>query len=332
MDDIEKFFKVYLIEKIKNGYRYYVVPTSSEEEIRKFLAVLSNEKDVKIKYKKGEIVLEVKKRKQNYFLNLILLAATIVSTTFAGMLFYPEPNLLGGLVFSASIMFVLGSHEMGHYFAARKWKMKTSLPYFIPFPSIVGTLGAVIKHSGVVPNRKALFDVAVSGPLAGILAAIVVTYIGAKIPFEVDEEPTILIGIPIIFELVLLLAGFQSFFIHPVAFAGWVGFFVTFLNLLPVGQLDGGHVARAMIGKRAEVVSKIFPFTILLLAIYLDLKGFQSDIWLFWAIFVFFMSLTPHPEILDDSKRLDLKRSLLGSVVFFLAILCFTPVPITFYK
>lgn len=325
--EIEKFFKICASEKTNNEYRYYVLPISDSLEIKRFLARLSEDYEVKLFYKKGETILEIKEKKYSNNLAIILLIATIASTTLAGMFFYPEPDILGGLIFSAAIMFVLGCHEMGHYFAARKWKLRTSLPYFIPFPTLVGTLGAMIKHSGVIPSRKALFDVAVSGPISGLAAAVVVTYIGAKIPFEFHGEPTLLIVPPILFNVVLILAEFQGLFIHPVAFAGWVGFFVTSLNLFPIGQLDGGHIARAMFGKKAEILSKVFPFLILLLALYLSFKGLPSTLWIFWAILAFFIAMVPHPEPLDDVTPLDSKRYVLGIITFFLAAACFSPVP-----
>lgn len=236
-------------------------------------------------------------------------------------------DLLGGLTYSLSIMFVLGLHEMGHYIFARRWGMKTSLPYFIPFPSFIGTLGAIIRHRGRIPCRKALFDVGVSGPIFGILASMIVTYIGLKMEFRPAYGDFILmIGTPPLFEFVANLAGFKNAYVHPVAFAGWVGMFVTFLNLIPVGQLDGGHLLRAMIGERAEVIYRFVPILLITL-------GFvtNSSIWLFWGLITLFFSMQRHPKPAVD-EPIDLKRNVIGILTFILGLFCFTPHPFRIAK
>ncbi len=328
LEEVDRYFHIYHIEKVSGKYRFYVVPVADYREIKKFLAKAAQEYDVSLRYVKGEYVLEFSERKaENPLVNVVLLMATIATTAYVGAHFYPEPNLVGGLMFSAAIMFVLGSHEMAHYFAARRWGMRTSLPYFIPFPSIIGTLGAVIRHRGAIPNRKALFDVGVSGPLAGVAAACVVTYIGLRLPFVARGEPTLYIGTPPIFDAVAFLASFSGEAIHPVAFAGWVGFFITFLNMLPVGQLDGGHIARAMLGRKSELISRSIPVALFTYSLYLTLKSLPSGIWFFWSILTFFFSSHPHPEPVDDDTPIDSARFAVGIVAFVLAALCFTPVP-----
>ncbi|MEM2023094.1 MAG: site-2 protease family protein [Archaeoglobaceae archaeon] len=325
---INTLFYIYRFEKIRNGYLFYLIPLADVESIKRFIAELSQKYDVKVGYDGGKYILELKKPKRdNLWVNFLLFIATIFTTTYVGSLFYPQPNLFGGLMFSTAIMSVLGSHEMGHYFAARRWKMKTSLPYFIPFPTIIGTMGAVIKHRGVIPNRKALFDVGVAGPIAGIFVSILVVAIGLKIPYDLSGEPGIYIGAPLLFDVIVKLVGFEGEVIHPVAFAGWVGFFVTFLNMLPVGQLDGGHVARAMFGKKAEIISKSVPPLLIVLGLYLSVYSIPTGVWIIWGLITFFFALNPHPEPLDDITPIDKRRFLLGIVAFSLAILCFTPVP-----
>ncbi len=325
---INTLFYIYHFEKIKNGYLFYLIPIADEESIKRFIAEISQKYDVKVRYDGGKYILKVKKSKgDNLWVNFLLLIATIFTTTYVGSFFYPQPNIFGGLMFSAAIMSVLGSHEMGHYFAARRWKMKTSLPYFIPFPTIIGTMGAIIKHKGAIPNRKALFDVGVAGPVAGIVVSILVLVVGLKIPYELSGEPGIYIGTPLLFDVVVKLVGFEGEVVHPVAFAGWVGLFVTFLNMLPVGQLDGGHVARAMFGKSAEVISKSVPLLLIGLGFYLSAYSIPTGVWIVWGLITFFFALSPHPEPLDDTTPIDRKRFLLGIVAFLLAILCFTPVP-----
>jgi len=328
---IEKHFRIYGEERIGKTIRFYVVPISPESEIRKLLHLLSQNYEVGLRYHYGELVLEVKEveRKENYALNIILFIATLITTTAVGSTFYGEEiNIAGGLMFSLAIMFVLGSHEMGHYFAAKRWNMKTSLPYFIPFPTIIGTLGAVIRHRGIIPNRKALFDVGVSGPITGIAASIIVVLIGLQLPYELTAPPTVYIGTPPIFDAILYITNYQKEVIHPVAFAGWVGFFVTFLNMIPVGQLDGGHVVRAMLGERSEAISRAVPFLLIAygFAIMAQLKQ-PNSIWFFWGFISFFFSMQRHPKPADDETPLDLKRYIIGIVAFILTFLCFTPVP-----
>ncbi|WP_202319759.1 site-2 protease family protein [Archaeoglobus neptunius] len=332
--EIEKYFKIYAEERFGDAVRLFVIPAAPEHEIRQFLQTLSQEYQVALRYHYGELVLELKKgaAKENYLLNLILFIATFITTTLVGSTFYGDKiDIPGGVMFSVAIMFVLGSHEMGHYIAARKWKMRTSLPYFIPFPTIIGTLGAVIKHRGIIPNRKALFDVGVTGPLLGMVASTIVVIIGLQIPFELKTEPTLYIGTPPIFDAILYALNYQKNAIHPVAFAGWVGFFVTFLNMIPVGQLDGGHVLRAMIGELSEKVSKIIPAVLIAYGIYLmKVLNQPNTIWLFWGIISFFFSTQRHPKPADDETPIDGKRFVIGIIAFILAFLCFVPVPFYF--
>ncbi len=329
--EVSKYFKVYSSEVSGDTYRFYVLPIADSKQIKAFLARLSQNYDVSLRYVYGEMVLELKKaeRKERVWVNIVLLVATVATTTLVGSTFYGEElNLVGGLMFSLAIMFVLGSHEMGHYFAAKRWKMRTSLPYFIPFPTIIGTLGAIIKHRGAIPNRKALFDVGVSGPLAGVAASLIVVSIGLTLPFELKGKPTLYIGTPLIFDAVIYLMNYTSEVIHPVAFAGWVGFFVTFLNMIPVGQLDGGHVLRAMLGRRADAVSRAVPFILILYGLYLsEAHNLPGNIWLFWGMITFFFSHQRHPEPVDDETPLDAKRYAVGILSLIIAALCFTPVP-----
>ncbi len=330
-EEIGKYFRIYSVEKFGDVVRFYVVPIASERDIRRFIATLSQSYSVSLRYIYGELVLELKRaeRKERYRTNIILLIATFLTTTLVGSTFYgKEINLAGGVMFSLAIMFVLGSHEMGHYFAAKRWKMRTSLPYFIPFPTIIGTLGAVIRHRGPIPSRKALFDVGVSGPIVGILASCIVVVAGLHLPFKLEGEPTLYIGTPPIFDALIYLSNYTGEAIHPVAFAGWVGFFVTFLNMLPVGQLDGGHVLRAMLGEKSEIVSKLIPVALLGYGIYVTKVLKQPNtIWIFWGLITFFFSMQKHPKPVDDETPIDAKRYVVGIFTFMLAVLCFTPVP-----
>lgn len=321
---LEDFFLVYNAEKIEDGMRYYVIPRAKGEEIERFLLHLSHEYDVALRERYGELILEVKRPKERKIVNVALFVATFISTTFFGSMLYGEPSLVGGVLFSLAILFILGSHEMAHFFTARKWKMKVSLPYFIPFPTIIGTLGAVIKQRGAIPSRRALLELGASGPIVGFFASIFVTFIGLMIPFEFEPKgDEVMLGTSLIFDLIVAASGFDGLVIHPVAFAGWVGFLLTFFNLLPVGQLDGGHVMRAIIGEKSELVSRATPLILLLLA------PFFGTIWMFWAIILFFFSMQRHPKPMND-ERVDPKGLLLGISCYVIAILCFTPIPFSF--
>ncbi|AEA47712.1 site-2 protease family protein [Archaeoglobus veneficus] len=332
--EIERNFYVYDVREIPGGLRFYVLPEDSGDIQSQIalarIAAMARNYDVSAGWHLGEAVIEIKRRKERIWINIVLLIATFISTTLIGSTFYENFDIAGGVVFSLSVLFVLGSHEMGHYFAAKRWGLKTSLPYFIPFPTIIGTLGAVIKHRGPIPNRRALFDVGVSGPLVGIVAAIIVTFIGLNLKHTPPSAGGYEIGIPPLFYLITMATGFEGGYIHPVAFAGWVGMFITALNMLPVGQLDGGHVLRAMIGKKSEMVSKIVPICLIILGyvVEINMGTGSGSIWVLWGLITLFFSMHPHPSPIDDETPLDRKRVVLGIVAFVIAALCFTPAPI----
>jgi len=332
-EKIEEYFVIYDKEELENGIRLYLHPKKEDfNELKPYLLALTSEYDVEMKKYYGELVLEIRKRKmeENVWINVLLLLLTFVSTTVMGVNFYGEINLFGGILFSVAILFVLGSHEMGHYIVARKRGMHTSLPYFIPFPSLIGTLGAFIKHRGSIPDRRALFDVGVSGPIVGIIASIIVVAVGLNLPFNPKGTGELIeLGTPPLFDFIAFLMKFEGKFIHPIAIAGWVGMLVTFLNLSPVGQLDGGHVLRAMIGPKAEIASKAVPFILIAFGGVLEfLYKVYSPIWVFWGLITLFFSMQKHPEPVDDTTPLDRKRMVLGIVAFIIAGLCFTPIPL----
>ncbi|MBO8183811.1 MAG: site-2 protease family protein [Archaeoglobus sp.] len=331
---VEEAFDIYDEETLADGIRFYVNPKSREdvERFKESLIHFIPKYHVEVNYRYGEMVLEIKKakeEKERKWINLVLLIATIVSTTFVGASFTPNFNLVEGIKFSLAIIFVLGSHEMGHYLAARSWGMKTTLPYFIPFPTIVGTLGAVIKHKGPIPNRNALFDVGVSGPIVGVVASVIITAFGLTLPYQpVEGGSYIELGTPPLFDFISSLIKPSTEFIHPIAFAGWVGMLVTFFNLLPVGQLDGGHVLRAMIGEKADYVSKFMPIILIFGGWIYSFFTREDSILIFWGIIALIFSLQKHPQPLNDKLPLDRKRMATGIFAFIIAILCFNPLPI----
>ncbi len=332
VNEIKSIFRVYWEERDENGVKLYIL--NPNPAIVEAIASRTENWDVSLKERLGEQYVEIVKKKpekNRVWLNILLLILTFLSTTYVGMGFYQKNKLLGGIVFSFAILFVLGSHEMGHYFAARRWKVKTSLPYFIPAPTILGTFGAVIMQKSNCPNRKALFDIGVSGPLIGVLASIIVTYIGLKMgPVSASGTSMyVQIGTPPLFDFLAKLAGFNGKFMSPVAFAGWVGMFLTCLNMIPAGQLDGGHVLRAMIGEASNRVSRIMPFVLLGIGYIADeyYGGGAGGIWVVWSLIVLLFSLAPHPRPVDDETPIDKKRYIAGIAAFLIAALCFTPAP-----
>jgi membrane-associated protease RseP (regulator of RpoE activity) len=286
------------------------------------------------------------------WINLLLLIVTTVSTLYAGSLWYgisqplsPPTRLLGAWPFAAAVMSVLGVHELGHYIMSRYHGVDASLPYFIPLPiTVIGTAGAVIRIRDRMPNRKALFDIGVAGPLAGLLATFVVTVIGLMLPpLEASGAtggaagPVLVFNNPPLLDMIATVVGEQTGYVDdpgkrasPVVFGGWVGMFITFLNLLPVGQLDGGHITRAIFGERSETVSALVPGFLFGLAGYLyyfqDL-GSEIGVWIFWGVFTILIARAGSADPVREAP-LDNRRKAVGAVTLFLGMLCFTPVPV----
>jgi membrane-associated protease RseP (regulator of RpoE activity) len=283
------------------------------------------------------------------WLNVGLFLGTVLSTLFAGAFYWyqipvlEEPlRILEAWPFTAAIIGVLGIHELGHYVLSRYHGVQASLPYFIPVPTYIGSLGAVIKMEGRIPDRKALFDIGVAGPLAGLVATVVVTVIGLQLdPLpaqqaasqQAAEEGAIMFNYPPLLEFIAGAVGAGGSLdggpVHPVVFGGWVGMLVTLLNMLPVGQLDGGHILRAMVGERAQLVARTVPALLFGLAAYLLVfRGFDSVlIWTMWGFFALGLAYAGPATPVDDS-RLGRPRFALGVIAFVLGVLCFTPVPV----
>ena len=276
-------------------------------------------------------------------LALLLLGATLVTTILVGMKIagiegnsVPSnlASILQGLPYALSLIGILGIHEMGHYLTARFYKIRTTLPYFIPMPIFPGTFGAFIQMRSPVPNRKALFDVSIVGPVAGFLVSLPLLIWGLAnsqvVPIndkagllDIDAlNPRYSILIAIISKLTLgaQLTNNMSIDLHPVAVAGFLGIIVTALNLMPVGQLDGGHIVHAMFGqKTAMVIGQIARLLLLLLSL------IQSEYFL-WAIYLIFVRLTDEPA-LNDVTELDNKRDIFGLIAIMLLILIVLPLP-----
>jgi membrane-associated protease RseP (regulator of RpoE activity) len=281
-------------------------------------------------------------------LALALLLATLMTTTLVGariaginaqQLKENLGVLLQGLPYAIALLTILGIHELGHYITARRYKIRATLPYFIPMPLFLGTFGAFIQMRSPVPNRKALFDISVAGPLAGFIATLPILAWGLAhstiIPlteqsglFNPDSlNPRYSILLALISKLVLgsQLIAKTAIDLHPVAFAGLLGLVVTALNLVPVGQLDGGHIIHAMFGQRnAIIIGQIARFLLLLLA--LVQPGF-----LLWAIILIFVPLIDEPA-LNDVTELNNQRDILGIVSIALLVLIILPLPNVFVR
>ncbi len=299
---------------------------------------------VQIDYRLGEFIVTIgPAKKDRIWVNVALAVATLVTTTIAGAflygvdLFAAPLDFYKGLPFAIAIMVVLGSHELSHYLASRKHGVDATLPYFIPFPlPPIGTMGAIIRQKGPVPTRRALFDVGISGPLVGLVVAVGVTVIGLMLPAPAIDPASIPSGgllqfnPPLLFSFLMwaVRPGEQLIAVNPIAFAGWVGMLVTVLNLIPVGQLDGGHVARAVLGPIADRISKVIPLALMLLGIVGTFAlGQDGGIWVIWGLITSFMSGSAHPKPTDDNQKVGGLRIAIACLALVLGLLCFTPFP-----
>jgi membrane-associated protease RseP (regulator of RpoE activity) len=271
-------------------------------------------------------------------LNILLFGTTFFTTLLSGAAMsgvdpYRHPELIWiGLQFSLPLLAILGVHELGHYLAGRRHHVDVTLPYFIPFlpiPPNPGTMGAIIKIRSPFPTRDALMDIGASGPLAGAAVAIPVLLIGLSMS-HVRELGAMSghfrLGDPLILKLAVWMmfgtvpAG-SDVVLHPVAFAGWFGLLVTMLNLMPSGQLDGGHIAYALFGGRYAEVARLVPYGLLLM-------GLVHEMWFVWAGILFVIG-TRHPEPLFDDVPLSPGRKAVGALSFLLFLLTFSPNPIS---
>ncbi|MGD0230903.1 MAG: site-2 protease family protein [Syntrophorhabdales bacterium] len=227
-------------------------------------------------------------------------------------------------------MTILLSHEMGHYLTSRHYNVPSSLPYFIPFPySPFGTFGAVIRMRGVILDKRSLFDIGAAGPLCGFLLSLPAAYIGIRLSTAVkmssSGSPFLELGDPLLFKLlegliVRDLPPHYELLLHPVGYAAWVGLFVTALNLLPIGQLDGGHIVYAVFGERSKWVFRALMPVLLLLSV------FYSAGWVVLMILLLVFGIK-HPRPLDGATPLDGKRRLLALFMLVIFVLAFVPAP-----
>lgn len=256
--------------------------------------------------------------------NVMLFLATIATLLITGYLLslgWSQQNpLVGAGMFTVSMIAILGAHEMAHKLAANKHNVEATYPYFIPGIPPLGTFGAVIQQKSLAPNRDALFDLGMSGPVTGFILTVLVTIVGVQLSqlTPVLPEGASLIPVPLLFDFIVAVfppAGAGIFLLlHPVAYAGYIGMIVTMLNLLPAGMLDGGHVMRVLLGDRARTI----------LSFVAVLALFLIGAWLM-AILVLFLSRYPHPGSLDDVSKLSNSRKLVAVVLVAIFVLTVAP-------
>lgn len=278
-------------------------------------------------------------RRKPWF-HLVLFLLTFLTTTAAGAMQngvdpLSDPwGIASGLPFAVTLMTILLVHEMGHYLVSRYHGVEASLPYFIPAPSFIGTFGAFIRMDSRPPDRRSLFDVAAAGPVAGLVLAVPAVVIGLQLSTVVPDSGMgggISLGSSILLRLLSkatlgLLPDEANIIMHPIGFAGWIGLFVTALNLLPVGQLDGGHVVYALFGPRHIWVSRGALGVILALGI---LRWWDG--WLLWGVLLLFLGIR-HPAPLDPYTPLDLRRKFMGWLILIILAVTFIPVPFSFQE
>jgi membrane-associated protease RseP (regulator of RpoE activity) len=301
-----------------------------------------------------------------WWINVVLFALTVLSVIFVGALSALPPEIVragdaaglrwalshwtAGLPYAAALLAILLCHEFGHYLVARRHGVAVSLPYFIPMPfGLLGTMGAAIVQKEPMRNRKVLFDVGVAGPLAGLLVAVPILVYGlaqsplmsiaemkALYPQLLQEGNSILyLGLKYLVFGQQLPSATHDVLVGPAAFAGWVGLLVTALNLLPAGQLDGGHVAYVLFGERTRQLSQIVIFALLLLGglpIVLAQLGVIAPVggtesWLIWALLISVFG-RGHPPLLDELTPLDNRRRALAWAMLAIFVLVFTPLPL----
>jgi len=245
---------------------------------------------------------------------------------FAGLLHNPALLKLG-IPFSLTLLSILLAHEMGHYVTCRYYGIRASYPYFIPAPTLIGTMGAFIRIKSPITTRRALFDVGISGPLAGFIVAIpalIVATLKCQPVVRVNLPDTISLGSPLAITLLgkILRPGLNpaSISLQPIGCAAWVGLFATALNLLPAGQLDGGHILYAVLGERHRTVSWG------LFAALVPLGVFCWAGWMVWAVLLLIVGLR-HPVVMIPSQALDKSRKSLALLAVLLFLLTFVPTP-----
>ena len=308
-----------------------------------------------------------KKSRYSFLINIGLFVFTFFTTTLAGVGWnntdpYQLENFNLGLTYSILMLTVISTHEFGHYFAARMHKIDVTLPYYIPFPFLFlnpfGTMGAVIKMKTRTQSRKSLFDIGVSGPIAGWIASIVILIIGfmnlPSIDFLYGIHPEykttgilttgLTFGDNLVFYVLekifslkhnLFIPPMNEIYHYPFLCVGWFGLLITSLNMMPVGQLDGGHISYTMFGEKSKYLGYTVFYLLVLFGIlgFLPLLNIKLNIgslnWLVWAVLIFFVIKIKHPPICHDiNEPLGTFRTAVGWFSYFIFVVSFCPIPI----
>jgi len=345
---VARHFPVYDIRVKYDVVEFFVRidETTLEENFNRMRADMKTEGYIPlIVYDKGEHIITVARRPavryRSTYVNLALLILTFFTMLIAGAgqwagyksydgFFISTETVVNGVItFTLPLLAIIGVHEFGHYVAARRRGVAASLPFFIPSIPPFGTFGAVISLRDPLPDKKTLLEVGVAGPLAGLMIALPLGVLGLILtnseavlaPANVGPEGLISVQFPLLYRAFLWIVPIEGdYLMHPTAFAAWVGFLVTALNLLPVGQLDGGHIARALLGPRAKYLGW---------AAIAILAGISITLyfgWILLVIIVLFLGAR-HPPPLNDITPLDIKRKGVGVIAFVILVLAFVPVP-----
>jgi membrane-associated protease RseP (regulator of RpoE activity) len=281
------------------------------------------------------------------WLHVLLLVLTLATTTWIGVAHYLEfqsdylPTaippvtaglLVKGLWYSLTILAILGCHELGHYFACRYYDVDASLPFFLPMPFLLtGTFGAVIRIREPIPQKHMLFDIGIAGPIAGFLVAVPALFIGMAMSHVAPLPPHfqgIELGEPLLFKLAAKIfwgtvPDGYSINMHPMAFAAWFGLFATVWNLFPAGQLDGGHISYALLGRKSSTVTLATVAAAILLTYF-------STVWIGLSLMLTVMLFAfgrHHPRVIDEDVPLDRPRVILALFALAIVIVSFTPAP-----
>jgi len=305
-----------------------------------------------------QIALERPRARPRYWLNLLLFVLTSITTTVVGAglahsfsegrpfdfdtdfvgyvrMWHQPSYLLAGLPFSVTLLLILLAHEMGHYFTARYYGVDVTLPFFLPAPTLIGTFGAFIRIRSPILSKRALFDIGVGGPLAGfavLLGPLVAGVALSKVVPGIGTRGELLFGTPPILRLFewIFFPGVPAadICLHPVARAAWVGLLATALNLLPIGQLDGGHILYAFLGERTRLLSRLFVAALALLGmVQLFTTAFRAGFsWIVWSVLMLIFALR-HPVVMDP-QPIGRLRSWLGLVALIIFLLSFTLAPV----
>ena len=348
-------FSVYEVQTAGEDIYYHGVPHVDRDRLERTLQRRFYDAGYEVRHftTQGEDVVRFHPRQQSADWSLfhpVLFVLTVLSTLVAGAVWFhvdvtADPMAIWrGWPFATAVLLVLGVHEIGHYALGRYHGVPVTLPYFIPVPTVIGTMGAVIRLNGRIPSRRALFDIGVAGPLAGLVATVFVSAVGLSLGsisvppavYNAEDAVEITIGYPPLMELLAWVLDAQLYYedptkmVHPVVIGGWVGMFVTFLNMIPVGQLDGGHITRAVFGDRSQQIAWVVPGVLVALGTTLLIVGGSGQgavVWLFWGLLTTVFAYVGAVEPLSD-EALGPRRRLLGVLTFVFAALCFTPVPI----